>query len=40
MESLILVINLKKIIKRYKTVGYNMDIMQQSACLAVYPITV
>ena len=30
----------KKIIKRYKRVGYNMDIMQQSAYLVVNPITV
>ena len=29
----------KKIIKRYKRVGYNMDIMRQSACLVVNPIT-
>ena len=25
----------KKIIKRYKKVGYNMDIMRQSACLVI-----
>ena len=31
---------LKKIIKRYKKVGYNLDIMRQSACLVVNPITV
>ena len=30
----------KKIIKRYKWVGYNMDIMRQSACLVVTLITV
>ena len=31
----------KKIIKRYKKkVGYNMDIMRQSACLVVNPIMV
>ena len=30
----------KKIIKRYKRVGYNMDIMRQLACLVVNPITV
>ena len=30
----------KKIIKRYKRVAYNMDIMQQSVCLVVNPITV
>ena len=31
---------LKKIIRRYKRVGYNMNAMRQSACLAVNPITV
>ena len=30
----------KKIIKRYKKVGYNLDIMRQSACLVVNPFTV
>ena len=30
----------KKIIKRYKKVGYNLDVMQQSACLVLNPITV
>ena len=30
----------KKIIKRYKRVGYKMDIMRQSACLVVNQITV
>ena len=31
----------KKIIKRYKKkVGYNLDIIRQSACLVVNPITV
>ena len=30
----------KKIIKRYKRVGYSMDIMRQSACLVGVPITV
>ena len=30
----------KKIIKLYKRVGYNMDVMRQSACLVVNPITV
>ena len=39
-ESLFLVINLKKIYKCYKRVGNNMDIMWQSACLVVNPITV
>ena len=30
----------KRIIKHYKRVGYNMDIIRQSACLVVDPITV
>ena len=30
----------KNILKRYKRVGYNVDIMRQSACLVVNPITV
>ena len=30
----------KKMTKRYKRVGYNMDIMRQSACLVVNPTTV
>ena len=30
----------KKNIKRYKRVGYNVDIMLQSACLAVNQVTV
>ena len=30
----------KKIVKRYKRVGYNLDIMRQSACRVVNPITV
>ena len=30
----------KKIEKRYIRVGYNLDIMQQSACLVLNPITV
>ena len=30
----------KKIIKRYTRLGYNMNIMRQSACLVVNPITV
>ena len=31
---------LKKIIKRSKRVGYNMDIIRRSACWIVSPITV
>ena len=30
----------KKIVKRYIRVGYNLDIMQQFACLVLNPITV
>ena len=30
----------QKIIKRYKKVGYNLDIMRQSTCLVLTPITV
>ena len=30
----------KKIVKRYIRVGYNLDIMRQSACLVLSPITV
>ena len=29
----------KKIVKRYIKVGYNLDIMRQSACLVLNPIT-
>ena len=28
----------KKIIVRYKTIGYNMDVLRQTACLVVNPI--
>ena len=30
----------KKIIVRYKRIGYNINIMRQSACLVFNPITV
>ena len=30
----------KKIIIRYKRIGYNINIMRQSACLVFNPITV
>ena len=30
----------KKIIIRYITIGYNKDVLQQTACLVVNPITV
>ena len=29
-----------KIVKRYVRVGYNVDVMRQSACLVLNPITV
>ena len=29
-----------KIIMQYKRIGYNIDVIRQSACLAVNPITV
>ena len=31
---------LKKIIMRYKRIGYNVDVLRQSACLLVNPVTV
>ena len=34
------IFNCALIIKRYKRVGYNLDIMRQSSCLVVKPITV
>ena len=30
----------KKIIVRYKKIGYNINVMRQTACLAVNPIKV
>ena len=39
-ENLILAIHSKMIIKRYIKVGYNLDVMRQSACLVADPITV
>ena len=30
----------KKIIVRYKTIGYNIDVLRQTACLVVKPIEV
>ena len=40
LESQILEINFRYSIKRLKKVGYNMDIMRQTACLVVNPITI
>ena len=30
----------RKIIMRYKRIGYNLNVLRQSACLVIYPITV
>ena len=30
----------KKIVFRYKKIGYNINVMRQTACLVVYPIKV
>ena len=30
----------KKNIMRYKRIGYNLNVMRQSACLVINPITV
>ena len=30
----------KKIVVRYKKIGYNINVMRQTACLFVYPIKV
>ena len=30
---------LRKIIMRYKRIGYNLNVMRQSACLVINPIT-
>ena len=30
----------RKLINRYKRIGYNIDVMRQTACLVINPITV
>ena len=30
----------RKIIMRYKRIGYNLNVMRQSVCLVINPITV
>ena len=30
----------RKIIMRFKCIGYNLNVMRQSACLVINPITV
>ena len=32
--------HLRKIIMRYKRIGYNLTVMRQSACLVINPIKV
>ena len=39
LESLILAINLKRLLNVIERVGYDMDIMRKSTCLVVNPIT-
>ena len=34
---MIFLINFKKIIVRYKTIGNNIDVLRQTACLVVNP---
>ena len=38
--KMIFLIIFKKIIVRYKKIGYNVDVLQQTACLVVNPIKV
>ena len=37
---MIFLISLEKNIMRYKRIGYNLNVMRQSACLVINPITV
>ena len=37
---MIQVFQLKQVIMCYKRTEYNIDVMRQSACLVIYPITV
>ena len=30
----------RNVIMRYKRIGYNLNVIRQSACLVIYPITV
>ena len=39
-DHLILMINSKKIVNRYIKVGCNLNVMPQTACLVLNPITV
>ena len=37
---MIFLFRLEKIITRYRRIGYDLNVMRQSACLVFYPITV
>ena len=37
---MIFLFSLEKIITRYRRIGYNLNVMRQSACLVFNPITV
>ena len=37
---MIFLFNSEKIIMRYRRIGYNLNVMRQSACLVFNPITV
>ena len=37
---MILLFNSEKTITRYRRIGYNLNVMRQSACLVFNPITV
>ena len=40
LVKMVLLIVLKKVIVRYKKIGYNIDVLRQTACLVVNPIKV
>ena len=40
LVKMIFLIISKKIIVRYKKIGYNIDVLRQTACLVVNPIKV
>ena len=40
LEEMIFLFNSEKIITRYRRIGYNLNVMRQSACLVFKPITV
>ena len=40
MDSIINIKGFRKIIMCYKRIGYNLNVMRQSACLVINPIAV